>query len=307
MRILLTGAAGFIGSHTALTLQKAGHVVLGVDNLATGNMENLNRFRETFHLCDICDMKILEQAFEEFHPEVVIHLAAQAAITTAFENPQRDLSVNGIGTVNLVMLSRKYNAQRFVFSSTSAVYDENMPIFKRRLYENSPIEPNTPYGISKLAAEKYIRMFFPNHVILRYGNVYGPHQQPIGQNQVIARALRHFMLGDEFQVFGNGEQKRDFVFVNDVANANLIAASSGYSGTFNIASGKSYSVNRVLREIETICDVVGYRWEHAGENDPRRKVEMDISSARRYLHWEAATPLSRGLLSTVDWWKEQVS
>lgn len=307
MKILLTGAAGFIGSHTALALQSAKHQVLGIDNLATGKTENLDGFRGTFHLCDICDLHMLEQAFEEFRPDVVIHLAAQAAITTAFENPQKDLSVNGIGTINLVMLSRKYNVKKFVFSSTSAVYDENMPLWRRRLSENSPTEPNTPYGISKLAAEKYIRLFFPNHVICRYGNVYGPRQQPIGQNQVIARAMRHFMFGDDFQVFGDGDQKRDLVFVQDVANANLLAATSEVAGTFNIASGESYSVNRVLYELEKIFDVVGYEWEHAGENDPRRKVEMDVLSAWRYLGWNATTSLASGLKSTVDWWKEKAS
>lgn len=305
MRILISGAAGFVGSHTADLLVKRKHKVCIVDNFSTGRTENLKGFHGKIQPCDITDLHVLEQAFAEFQPEAVLHLAAQSAITTAIANPQADLAINGIGTLNMIRLSQKYGVNRFVFSSTSAVYRENKPFLGGGISEKWPKEPQSPYGVSKLACEQYIRTMFPNHMILRYGNIYGPRQRSIGDNQVIAKVFEHFILGADFWVHGHGNQKRDFVYVGDVAYANLVALTEPVIGTFNVSSGTSHSINQILSEIETIYGVKGYAWEHTRQNDPRNYVNLDVSAFRRETGWQAVVYLHEGLRKTAEWWEGQ--
>lgn len=301
MRILISGAAGFIGSHTANLLVERGHQVYAVDNFSTGRTENLKSFRGRIKPGDVRDIKVLDAIFAEAEPEAVLHLAAQSAITTSEDDPQRDLTINGIGTLNMLEASKKHHVKRFVFSSTSAVYSDKRTLF--RIGENFELNPSNPYGISKLACERYIRLKFPNHLIMRYGNVYGPRQRPIGDNLVIARALDHFMHGKKFEVNGHGKQKRDFVYVGDVAMANMEALTSDCVGTFNVSSGQSYSVNEVLAEIEKIYGVPGYAWTHNKNIDPRAYVGLNVSSIRSQLGWKSYTPLSEGLKLTSEWWE----
>lgn len=307
MRILISGGAGFVGSHSADLLSKHRHRVAIVDNFRTGRSENLRDFNGKIYPCDITDDQLLEQAFMEFNPQAVLHLAAQSAITTAMEDPQLDLEINGIGTLNMLELSLKYNVKRFVFSSTSAVYRENRKFLTLLDVYNEfrTCRPASPYGISKLACEHYIRTMFPNHMILRYGNIYGPRQRSIGCNQVVARAFEHFILGNSFHVNGDGKQKRDFVYVGDVAYANMVALTDSVTGIFNVSTGKSYSVNEVLSCMEKVYDVPGYQWEHTSENDPRNYVKMDVSAIRRATGWSALTSLANGLSMTAEWWGGQ--
>lgn len=301
MKILVTGAAGFIGSHTSELLANRGHKVVAVDNFVTGRSENLKAFRGKISPCDVTDIKALETIFFDFQPEAVLHLAAQSAITTSMQAPHYDLKVNGIGTLNLLKMAEKYKTGRFVFSSTSAVYSDARSLFPIR--EGFELQPSNPYGISKMACEHYIRLMFPNHFIMRYGNVYGPRQKPIGENLVIARALDHFINGAEFWINGHGNQKRDFVYVKDVAQCNMEALTSDVTGTFNVSSGRSASVNEILRHIEVIFGVEGYAWEHRGKPDPREKVRMNVNSIRQFLGWQAFTPLAQGIMETVKWWE----
>jgi len=303
MRILLAGGAGFIGSHTAELLEQRRHDVMVVDDFSTGRSENLANFNGKIKPCDINDTHYLERCFEEHRPEAVIHLAAQSAISTAWNNPKHDLRVNGVGTLNLLELSMKFNVSKFIYSSTSAVYSDRRKIFELMKNENKPCEPSTPYGISKLCAENYIRSIFPNHVILRYGNVYGPRQVAIGENQVVARAFNHFVTGENFTVHGNGNQRRDFVFVEDIAHANFLALMTTHTGTFNCASGRSHSINDVLSMIEEIYDVVGYKWEHDENHDKRENVFMDASKIKNEFGWTARMPLKEGLKKTAAWWE----
>lgn len=301
-KVLITGAAGFIGSHTALYLEAHRYKVIALDNFSTGRTENLKDFRGSVEVCDITDWKMLETVFNRFRPDSVIHLAAQSAITTAWGDPQRDMQVNIAGTLNLLMLSRKYDVKRFVFSSTAAVYGKGLRFFSSA--EWHPCQPDTPYGVSKLAAEHYIRLFFPNHVILRYANIYGPRQRPIGENQVVARAFDHFIHGADFSVVGDGRQKRDFVYVGDVAYANYLAMAGNKNGTFNVASGKSSSVNEVLREIEKYYSVEGYRWTHTDKPDERGSVYMDGSKFHREFGRKPSLDLAAGIQLTAEWWRE---
>lgn len=315
MRILVTGAAGFIGSNTCDLLQERCHSVLALDNFSTGKINNLKNFQErggNFVDVNIVEKKIVQEVFHSFRPQAVLHLAAQPAITTSLEDPQFDMDVNAYGTLVMIEAAILYGASRFVYASTSAVYcEENSP---RSIKEDWRCKPSSPYGISKLAAENYVRVLFKNHAILRYGNVYGPRQLPIGQNQVIARALRHFVEGDpkvkgkvdEFKVVGSGKQKRDFVYVQDIAEANLLALKSDKIGIWNVAYGKSISVNSVLRELEEIYDVPGYRWQHTDQPDPRGDVSMNVSAIRRDLGWRARVNISLGMQKTSTWWEDQV-
>jgi UDP-glucose 4-epimerase len=305
MKVFISGSAGFIGSHVALLLQERGHKVMAFDNFVTGKSENLKGFHGTIQLGDITDMRLLESAFDEFMPDAVIHLAAQSAISTAITVPQHDLRVNGIGTINLLIQAKKHNVRRFLFSSTSAVYRETVPFWNTGISEKYPCEPQSPYGISKLAAEHYIRLMFPNYFIMRFGNVYGPRQQPIGGNQVIAKAFKHFIQGEDFQVNGHGNQKRDFVYVGDVAYACFMALTSDVIGTFNVSAGKSYSVNEILDKIENIYEVPGYKWEHNDEVDSRAYVGLNVSAIRRELGWKAYTSLAEGLKLTSEWWNSK--
>lgn len=311
MKILLSGGSGFIGSHVAENLRKGNHCVLIVDNFSTGRMENIQNFlscggrftASDVRLCesDISAFPTVMSIFQSYKPDAVIHLAAQAAISTSIENPQRDMIINGLGTLNMLEAAKKFGVKHFVFSSTSAVYRETK-FFKTK--EDSPLEPNTPYGVSKLAAEMYVRSMFPGSVILRFGNVYGPRQIPIGGNQVIARMMRHFVFGDNFTITGNGEQERDYVYVGDVAQA-VTYALYGERGTYNIASGKSISVNEIAGMVEEVFDVPGYKWEHSGVEDNRRHVCMEIGAARKGLGWQPKVNIRDGIRETAEWWEKR--
>jgi len=303
MKILITGAAGFVGSHTSFLLEARSHKVLALDNFSTGKTENLKGFHGKVSPGDITDTKFLEGVFSDFQPDAVLHLAAQSAITNSIAAPQYDMKVNGIGTLNVLNVSKKYCVKRFVFSSTSAVYKSTHPLWNTGISEKWPIQPESPYGISKLACEHYIRLMFPNHLIMRYGNIYGPRQRPIGDNLLAARAFDHFIHGADFKVNGHGNQKRDFVYVGDVAECNMDALMNDTVGTFNVSSGKSYSVNHVLREIELLYGVPGYAWEHTKDVDPRGDVKLNVSAVQRELGWRARTSLTEGLKLTSEWWK----
>lgn len=306
MRIIVTGFAGFVGSHTTEKLLLLGHTVLGIDNFSTGKFENsppafMDRGGDYVYM-DVNDTDV-DKIIRNFRPDAIIHLAAQAAISTSIEEPFLDMNSNIRGTLNLILVARRWNVKRFVFASTSAVYKEQA--YFRSIKESDPLEPKSPYGVSKLAAEMYLRALLPSATILRYGNIYGPRQVPIGGNQVIAKMIRHFRFGDEFYIHGDGEQERDFIYVEDIVEANISAALlSGISGTYNIANGKSYSVNKIANTLAKVCGVPGYKWEHDDRQDTRRKVQMNVSAAKRDIGWYPICGLEFGLQRTVEWWEE---
>ena len=300
---MVTGGCGFIGSHVVELFNHKGHEVFIMDDLSTGHDEwvksLIGKRSVHFDISDICRNESVHSAFAAFRPDTVCHLAAQPAISTSWGNPLRNAEVNEIGTLNIVEAMRAYGTRRIIFASTSAVYKETKDVMR----ENSPKEPNTPYGISKLAAESYLRIL-TSAVILRLGNVYGPRQFPLGENQVIPRILSHFLKGTDFAIHGDGKQKRDFVYVEDVADAFLLAC-WGKPGVYNIASGTRYSVNQLAGGMETIFDVPGYHWEHTHEQDARRDVRLDISTAQRELGWKPRRVFRDGLEVTSKWWKER--
>lgn len=300
MRVLITGGAGFIGSHIADLLLENGHQVFIVDNLSTGRLENVPA-DAVFQDMNILNFGSMAMAFREVRPEAVIHLAAQPAISTSVENPYNDFDINVRGTMIMIDLCQSFGVARMVFSSTSAVYERSGVC---REYE-SRLVPESPYGISKLTAEMYVRYLLPESVVLRFGNVYGPRQVPLGENQLIARIIRHFEYGDPFYIHGDGYQMRDFVYVRDVAGAVMASLSplEGIPGVYNIASGWSRSVLEISGAFAKYYDVLGYKWEFDEDRGERQQVIMNIGRAQRFLGWEPKEPFEFGIAKTIEWWK----
>ena len=306
MRIIVTGAAGFVASHVIELLLKSGNHILGIDNFSTGKIENvselLDKYPNNFNLVegDINILPFMNRIFNEYKPKYVIHLAAQAAITTAWDNPVKDLMVNAIGTLNVIQASKLIGVEKIIFSSTSAVYRET----NAKIKESTLTLPANPYGISKLAAENYLLAMFDAPTILRLGNVYGERQTPIGENQVIPRMIKHFKYGDYFTINGDGNQKRDFVYAGDVAQA-VCNALYNKPGIFNIASGQSFSVLEIAGIVEDFYGIQGYKWDHNDAQDPRRSVCMKISEAYDHLHWKPIVGIREGINKTIRWWEER--
>ena len=298
MRILITGASGFIGSNTADYLVAQRHEVMGLDNYTTGIVENFKSEKcDILHVEDVMDFAL------DFRPEAIVHLAAQPAISTSWNNPDWDATVNVMGTLKMLRVAKTIKeVKKFVFASTSAVYANS----KDELTELSATRPDSPYGVSKLAAEGYVRNLFPKgYVILRFGNVFGPRQVPIGENQVIPRAIKHLLYGDDFCIHGDGEQVRDFIYVKDVANAIEEACIREEIGTFNIATGISQSVNSIIRKLED-CFLdkkihPGVLWTHSEQKDDR-ECYLDVSHAIQRLGFECHYGWTEALSETLDWW-----
>lgn len=298
MKILVTGAAGFIGSHVVERLVSLGHDVMILDNLSTGRIENLETVLDKIkgHYCDIVNLGELDSCLNQWgSPDAIIHLAAQAAITTALKNPFRDLEVNGIGTLNMLRLAESYHVKKFVYASTSAVYGDK---WTGQLKEGMPKMPDNYYGISKLTGEYYVRIANMDTTILRLGNVYGPRQVPIGENQVVPRMIKHLLDGDEFFIFGDGRQRRDFVYVKDAARAFTMAVEA-QGGIYNIATGHSVEVNWIANFLAP-----DHQWQYdLSRIDQRTNVQMDISEATMRLGWTPWTKAKDGLQETMEWWK----
>lgn len=298
MRSIVTGGCGFIGSHLVELLRNIGHEVVVIDNGSTGK-----NFEHGGEMCfaDIRQLSAIWPCFEKFKPQAVFHLAANPSISTSQLDPAHDMETNGIGTLNVLRCAVEFGVKHFVFASTSAVYANSFHAMK----ENSKLDGASPYAISKRAAEQYVRLLFPEAVVLRLGNVYGPRQVPIGENQVIARMIRHFNNAERFCIFGDGKQERDFVYVKDVAEA-FWRALTGKPGTYNIGSGYTTSVNKVAEMVADAWGFMNYSWDRdVTRQDERRRVWLDTFLAERDLHWVPQTSLEDGIKKTMEWWDSQ--
>ncbi|MGE3062160.1 MAG: SDR family NAD(P)-dependent oxidoreductase [bacterium] len=245
MKMLVTGGAGFIGSHVVDKLVEAGHQVVVFDNLSTGCEENINP-KAQFVRGDISNEENVESLFASCGIERVFHLAAQIDVRISTEEPEKDARINVIGTINILNAMKKHKANKIIFSSTGgALYGEAESPAK----ENFDKNPKAPYGISKLASELYIQFFSENfninYTILRYANVYGPRQSVKGEAGVVAIFANNMKSSKKSILYGFGEMYRDYVFVGDVANANLISASSGDREIYNVGTGIKTSVKRI--------------------------------------------------------------
>jgi UDP-glucose 4-epimerase len=305
VKILVTGGAGFIGSHVVDTFIANGHDVVVVDDLSTGRRSNLNP-AATFYQVDIRSDE-LKTIFEKEKPQVIDHHAAQMDVRRSVVDPLFDADVNVLGSIKLIELARQYGVERFIYISTGgAVYGEPEYL---PCDESHPINPICPYGASKHTVEHYLYMYHElydlDYVVLRYPNVYGPRQDPHGEAGVVAIFTGQMLKGEQVVINGDGEQERDFVFVGDCARANLLALSTEKSNTiFNLGEGKATTVNEVFAELKK---ATGYQLSaihgpaKVGET---RRIYLNASKAAQDLNWQPSVGLAEGLAYTVDYFKE---
>jgi len=298
VRALVTGGAGFIGSHVADALVARGDEVHVLDNLASGRRENVPegaRLREADIRSDA------DAVFDQARPEVCFHLAAQADVRVSVDRPDYDADVNVIGTLRVLEAARRHGTKVIFASTGGAIYGEAGDGPAR---EDSERRPLAPYGTSKLAAEEYLstynRLHGAHHVALRYGNVYGPRQDPHGEAGVVAIFMGLLLDGGTPRIYGDGRQTRDYVFVADIVDATLAAVDHG-GGVLNVGTGRETSV---LELYDAITAAAGTRPEP--ELAPARLGELqrsvlDPELAARELGWRAQRPLDEGLRATWEW------
>ncbi len=304
MKILVTGGAGFIGSHVVDLYIEHGYEVVVVDDLSTGRLSNLN-LAATFYQLDIRNPQ-LEEVFVNERPDIVNHHAAQMDVRRSVAEPLFDADVNILGSLNLIECARRHQVKRVVYSSTGgAVYGEPEYL---PCDEAHPINPICQYGASKHTVEHYLFMYQQNYgleySILRYPNVYGPRQDPYGEAGVVAIFTGQMLAGEEVVINGDGEQQRDFVYVADCAQANLLALTSGDgSGIYNLGSGRGTTINEIFTTLQTIT-----RYEKDPMHAPpklgeTRRIYLTAEKAQREIGWSATTALEKGLAQTVDYFR----
>jgi UDP-glucose 4-epimerase len=300
---VVTGGAGFIGSNLVDALLERGDEVVIVDNLSTGKRENVEQALANgarLVEADIRDGQALAELFEEVKPDVVFHFAAQIDVRKSVADTPLDATINVVGTINVLEAALKVGARVVNSSTGGAIYGEGKII---PAPEDHPAEPEAPYGQSKFAAEGYCELFRRLHglstVSLRYGNVYGPRQDPLGEAGVIAIFCGKLMDGGHPTVFGDGLQTRDYVYVGDVVSANLLAAESDAGGAFNIGLGVQTTVLDLVEALGRHREE-GWAPEHAPERPGEvRHIALDASRAREELGWEPKVSLDEGLARTL--------
>ncbi len=298
-RMLVTGGAGFIGSHVVDLLVAEGHEVVVVDNLSTGSRDNLNP-AAAFHQLDITSPDV-ERLLDDVRPDVICHNAAQISVSRAQASPLIDLNVNVAGGLRLIEFARRTGC-RFVHASSAAVYGEPARI---PVGEDNETRPINNYGASKLAFEHYLEAFARtyglSYAALRYANVYGPRQNASGEAGVVAIFCQAVDRGSPVTIEGDGLQTRDFVYVEDVARANAAAARSTASGVYNIGTGVETNINQLLEAIgRTYERSVSASRGPARVGDIRKSV-LDPSRAKVGLGWRAEVDLGAGVAATVRW------
>ena len=305
MKALVTGGAGFIGSNLVDALLARGDEVTVVDDLSTGKRENLEQAipgGATLAEIDIREAEAVTDVVARLKPEVIFHLAAQIDVRKSVANPAADARINVEGTANLLSAAQAHGVRRFVNTSTGgAIYGELETV---PAAEDHRVAPEAPYGLSKFCAEQYCEIFTRLHglstVSLRYGNVYGPRQDPLGEAGVIAIFCGKVLDGGKATIFGDGKQTRDYVYVDDVVDANLRAAASDASGPINVGLGKERTVLDIVEVLNQYA-ANGFEPEHAPERlGEVLRSALDPSRAREVLGWEAKVELEEGLRLTLD-------
>jgi UDP-glucose 4-epimerase len=306
MRILVTGGAGFIASHVADRYVELGHEVAILDDLSRGSRRNLN-LKAHFYQGDVQDRAFLENVFGEFGPEVVNHHAAQMDVRRGVREPLFDARVNILGSLNLLELAVAHHVRRFIYISTAgAAYGEpkHFPV-----PEDCPINPITPYGVSKHTVEHYLFTFSYlygiSYVVLRYGNVYGPRQSSQGEAGVVAVFSEQILGGGQPVIYGDGTKTRDYVYIDDVAQANVAALEKGAGEIFNIASSIATTDLQVFTQVR---DLLGQR-----QLQPRyvavrpgeiQHIYLDIRKAQRILGWAPKVSFAEGIRQSVAFFRQ---
>jgi UDP-glucose 4-epimerase len=304
MKILVTGGAGFIGSHIVDRLVQEGYEVVVVDNLSTGKRRNVNRAAK-FYRTDIRSWW-LERVFRRERPVIVCHHAAQMDVRRSVRDPVFDAETNILGTLNVLRHTIKYGVRKVLFASSGgAVYGEpeRLPVS-----EDHPVRPASPYGISKAVGDEYLRYFHDadglEFVSLRYANVYGPRQDPYGEAGVVGIFTQKMLLGEQPIINGNGRQTRDFVYVDDVVEANVAALNKAAHGIYNVGTGKETSVNELFSLLSGLINPAIREVHGPAKKGEQQRIALDASKFHRELDWEPKVSLKDGLARTVESYRQ---
>lgn len=303
MKVLVTGGAGFIGSHIVDQLIASGHEVVVVDNLSSGNREQVDR-RASFYELDVVNPQLV-QIIEQEQPRVIVHQAAQTRVDVSIEEPVRDAQTNLIGTINLLEGARKAGTKKIVFASTAAVYGNPryLPID-----EQHPIHPLSGYGAAKAGAERYLEIYRHlygiDYTVLRYANVYGLRQDPRGEGGVVSIFIDKILRQEAVTIFGDGEQTRDYVFVEDIARANCLAIEQADGEVINLGTGVQTSIKELITTFEKVTGQPIKR-----EYGPARSGDIEHSyfnsqKAKELLAWEPKVTLEEGLKRTFLYYRD---
>ena len=303
---LVTGGAGFIGSHLVDRLLALEYRVVIIDNLSGGKLKNLNP-AATFHHSDITQSSVNE-VFQREQPDLVFHLAAQTSVPYSTREPVKDSEINVVGTLRMLEAVQRFGVDKLIFSSTGGALYGDPEVDP--CPDDHPVIPLSPYGMSKYLGEQYMefyhRLYRLNFTSLRYGNVYGPRQDPHGEAGVVAIFSQAMLEGKQPEIFGDGEQERDFVCVDDVVEANILAIDRGDGMHMNVGTGQRTSINRVF---ELLKSIIGYRWDAV--HGPARlgdvyQISLDSARAAQELGWTPQVDLEEGLRRTVDYFRQTV-
>ena len=297
-RVLVTGGAGFVGSHVVDGLLARGHDVLVVDDLSTGTRSNLPPHVELIDL-DVADDAVVSLA-KSFGPDVISHIAAQASVPVSMSDPKMDARVNILGGLNVLQAAKEADCEQVLYINTGgALYGDPdyLPCD-----EDHPIRPISGYALSKWTSECYFRMLLPDSIplkVLRAANIYGPRQNPHGESGVISIFIRRMLDGDPVTINGDGEHTRDYVYVGDVVDAHDMAMSYGQSIAVNIGTGVGTSVNEIFRLLQRVTGNSAPPIYGAPRPGDVRHITLDPSRAKRILGWEPRVGLNEGLEETL--------
>jgi UDP-glucose 4-epimerase len=303
-KILITGGAGFIGSHLVDKLINENYTVIIVDNLSTGKKENIN-LKAKFYKLDILNPKIFE-VFKKEKPEIVFHLAAQVNVRKSVEDPINDAKINILGFLNILEACRKFNVKKIIFSSSGgAIYGETKII---PTPENYLPNPESPYGIAKLIVEKYLdfykKVYGLDYIALRFANVYGSRQDPKGEAGVVSIFIEKIFKGERPIIFGNGKQTRDFIYVDDIVSALIKSISyKGKETIFNVGTDIETSVNQLFKLISKILRAKTKPIYVSPKPGELKRNCLNISKIKKELKWQPKYNLEKGFKETIKWFR----
>jgi len=306
LKVLITGGAGFIGSNVADRFIEDGSEVVIVDDLSSGKEENINR-KAKFYRCDIRDKQI-SNIFEKEKPQIIIHNAAQISVRISVEDPASDADINIIGAINILEACKKYKVRKVVFASSGGtVYGEQQYFPADESHQLCPI---SPYGVAKLATEKYLYYyhynFGLNYISLRYANIYGPRQDPYGEAGVVAIFCSKIISGKSPTINGDGRQTRDYVYVGDVVEANVAAAGSDFIGEINIGTGKEIDVVELFNIIKNISPGNSIKEIHGPPKEGEQiRSSLSYKKAKDIIGWQPKVTIEEGLKLTYSWFKNK--
>jgi len=303
-KILVTGGAGFIGSHVADRFISSGHEVAILDDLSTGFEENVND-KAKFYQMDIRSLQV-EKIFEQERFDILCHHAAQVDLRRSMREPVTDAEINILGSLKLIFYCMKYGVRKIIFPSSAGVYGEQ-DYFPAD--EEHPLRPVSPYAMAKLVVEKYLEFYDRSkglqYVTLRYSNVYGPRQIPKGEAGVVGIFCENLVKDQEAKIYGDGKQTRDFVFIDDVVRANALSLDYDKSGIFNIGTSVETDINRIFNLIKENVRSNQKEIHAPAVPGEQTRSALDILKAKKELGWEPVFGLEKGIQKTIEFYKER--